>query len=155
MLKNIFVTNFAGFEKFRIDLEPFTLLVGPNNGGKTSILRAIKIVHDALTLAATKNGQISLHHLVTQHPPHSNLQQTSGRISGLDPNLLRYKKRLEVPTTIELTYADHKLGGVIITATIPQDAGVIRIDCALFDLIRQRSSDTRSLEANRFMNWLI
>jgi ABC-type transport system involved in cytochrome c biogenesis ATPase subunit len=40
--------RFLGFEDFTVEFKDFTVLVGPNSGGKTSILRAINFVFDAL-----------------------------------------------------------------------------------------------------------
>jgi len=42
--------NFCGFSKYELDLMPLTVLIGPNNGGKTTVLRAIKFLIDFLQL---------------------------------------------------------------------------------------------------------
>ncbi len=38
-LKQIKLKRFFGFKDFQLDLTEFTVLVGPNNGGKTTVLR--------------------------------------------------------------------------------------------------------------------
>ncbi len=43
--------DFCGFSSFNMPLQPLTVLVGPNNGGKTTILRAVKFLTDCLDLA--------------------------------------------------------------------------------------------------------
>lgn len=45
------LSDFCGFSRFQIDLQPLTVLVGPNNGGKTTILRAVKFLSDCLQIA--------------------------------------------------------------------------------------------------------
>jgi predicted ATPase len=52
--------NFCGFSRFQIDLQPLTVLVGPNNGGKTTILRAVKFLTDCLelTLPSYRQGLV-------------------------------------------------------------------------------------------------
>src|SRR4051812_30404681 len=43
LLKRVTLENFCGFAgKFEVALAPFTVLVGPNNGGKTTVLSAIR-----------------------------------------------------------------------------------------------------------------
>lgn len=46
--------NFCGFSSFRLPLSEFNILVGPNNGGKTTILRAIRMMFDAMELSVAK-----------------------------------------------------------------------------------------------------
>src|SRR6266540_2642495 len=43
MLKTIELTNFKNLRHQRIDLEPFTVFVGANASGKTSVLEAIHL----------------------------------------------------------------------------------------------------------------
>ena len=45
MIKKIALRNFRGIAKGEIDLEPLTILVGPNNSGKTTILEALLLAH--------------------------------------------------------------------------------------------------------------
>jgi ABC-type transport system involved in cytochrome c biogenesis ATPase subunit len=54
--------DFCGFSRFQIDLQPLTVLVGPNNGGKTTILRAVKFLTDCLELALPTYRKGLIHH---------------------------------------------------------------------------------------------
>ncbi|RLE62584.1 MAG: hypothetical protein DRJ47_10440, partial [Thermoprotei archaeon] len=45
MIKKVTLRNFRGIAKGEIDLEPLTILVGPNNSGKTTILEALLLAH--------------------------------------------------------------------------------------------------------------
>jgi predicted ATP-dependent endonuclease of OLD family len=47
-LRAIHLTGFCGFKDFGMEFGNSTILIGPNNGGKTTILRAIKLVFTAL-----------------------------------------------------------------------------------------------------------
>jgi predicted ATPase len=42
------IENFKAFNKAEIEIKPITILVGPNSGGKTSILNAIKLMKQTL-----------------------------------------------------------------------------------------------------------
>jgi predicted ATPase len=44
MITNISSKNFKAFDSFNINLKPITILVGPNNSGKSSILSAIRLL---------------------------------------------------------------------------------------------------------------
>ncbi len=43
-LRALHLERFCGFENFRIEFQECTVLIGPNNGGKTTILRALDLV---------------------------------------------------------------------------------------------------------------
>jgi len=45
------LTNYCGFAKFSLNFSSFSVFVGSNNGGKTTILRAIKVIFDALEMS--------------------------------------------------------------------------------------------------------
>ena len=48
MIKKIILENFKAFQYAEIDIKPITILVGPNNGGKTSLLKSISLVQQTL-----------------------------------------------------------------------------------------------------------
>jgi len=47
-IKNIQITNLLSFNNFFLDLKKFSFLVGPNNSGKTNIVRIIKLIQDII-----------------------------------------------------------------------------------------------------------
>jgi len=48
VIKKIILENFKAFQYAEIDIKPITILVGPNNGGKTSLLRSISLIQQTL-----------------------------------------------------------------------------------------------------------
>lgn len=50
-LKRLRLVSFCGFKDFTLDLGPLTVLVGPNNGGKTTLLRGIQFALYAIQLS--------------------------------------------------------------------------------------------------------
>lgn|GEM_PF-4754948 len=53
MIKKITLDNFKAFQHAEIEIKPLTILVGPNNGGKTSLLHSILLIKQTLDM----NGQ--------------------------------------------------------------------------------------------------
>lgn len=51
-------TRFKAFEKFKIDLTHFNVLVGPNNAGKSTILSAFRILAVALRRANSRKAEL-------------------------------------------------------------------------------------------------
>jgi len=56
LIKGLHLTSFKGFSDFEVDFSPFTTLVGPNSGGKTSILRAVQLAFDFFALSFGGGG---------------------------------------------------------------------------------------------------
>lgn len=48
MIKKILLENFKAFEKAEIEIKPITILVGPNNAGKTSLMQSISLIQQTL-----------------------------------------------------------------------------------------------------------
>ena len=48
LLKKITIENFKAFKSLEIDIKPLTILVGPNSGGKSSIINSIKLIKQTL-----------------------------------------------------------------------------------------------------------
>lgn len=44
MITSMHIQNFKCFKDFKIDLDPFTVLIGPNESGKTAFLQAIRLM---------------------------------------------------------------------------------------------------------------
>lgn len=48
MIKKILLENFKAFKKVEIEIKPLTIIVGPNSGGKTSLLQSICLIQQTL-----------------------------------------------------------------------------------------------------------
>lgn len=48
LLKKLTIKNFKAFNDLEISIKPLTILVGPNSGGKSSILNSIKLIKQTL-----------------------------------------------------------------------------------------------------------
>lgn len=64
--------RFKAFERFRVDLKSFNVLVGPNNAGKSTIIAAFRILSEAIRRASSRKAE------VVQGP---NSQQFGHRVS--------------------------------------------------------------------------
>lgn len=51
-------TRFKAFERFRVDLKRFNVLVGPNNAGKSTIIAAFRILSEGLRRANSRKAEI-------------------------------------------------------------------------------------------------
>ncbi|MEL7729360.1 AAA family ATPase [Citromicrobium bathyomarinum] len=51
-------TRFKAFERFRIDLKPFNVIVGPNNAGKSTVVGAFRILAEAMRKANSKKAEM-------------------------------------------------------------------------------------------------
>ena len=51
-------SRFKAFENFTVGLEPFNILVGPNNAGKSTIISAFRILSAAIKKARTRRAEI-------------------------------------------------------------------------------------------------
>lgn len=59
MIRSISLKNFRGFQDHSVEMNPFCLLIGQNNAGKTTIVEALRIVSVALAKAATAKFQMA------------------------------------------------------------------------------------------------
>lgn len=53
VIKKITLENFKAFKYAEIEIKPITILVGPNNSGKTSILQSIRLIQETLSGSST------------------------------------------------------------------------------------------------------
>src|SRR5437667_6128664 len=74
MIESIEFTNFKALRKTTLPLSPFTLLLGPNGSGKTSVLQALQRIAAIATTSADKSGKIhvnewsSIASVTAEHP---------------------------------------------------------------------------------------
>jgi len=65
VIADLHMESFCGFADYHITFGPLTVLVGPNNGGKTTILRATRFLVDCLDLTLP-NYAAGIHKHITQ-----------------------------------------------------------------------------------------
>lgn len=60
MLRHIAIKNFRGFHSLNTPepLQPVTVLLGPNGSGKTTVLHAIRLSCQAMSLALESDSQV-------------------------------------------------------------------------------------------------
>jgi predicted ATPase len=58
LIDRVFLENFKAFKRAEFELKPITILVGPNNGGKSSLIQSIILIQQ--TLLGVGNGVINL-----------------------------------------------------------------------------------------------
>lgn len=58
MLKKISFQNFRSYEKYNLDLEPVTIIVGPNGRGKTNLIEAIWMLSTVRSWRTDKDWEV-------------------------------------------------------------------------------------------------
>ena len=99
-LSSLRLRNFKGFESFDLNFRPFTLLVGPNNAGKSTLLSAIRAGASMLALASRRNatanedfrGETVRVHYLGSAP------------GGLETENLRHEFQDDVETSLEFVF---------------------------------------------------
>ncbi|HEX8438927.1 AAA family ATPase, partial [Archangium sp.] len=56
MIQKVSFRNFKAYRSLDLELEPFTVLVGPNASGKTTLLRGLELVSDIATKTLSAPG---------------------------------------------------------------------------------------------------
>ncbi|WP_340317594.1 ATP-dependent nuclease [Rhizorhabdus argentea] len=119
MLKSIQLTNFRGFRDHAIDLTPFSLLIGQNNAGKTTLIEALRLVTIALKKAPTANFTMAPRWLESQ------VTGAVFRIAvdtiGFDQKSIHYNYNSDDPAIIRARYSNNSS----ITIAIGPEAGEI------------------------------
>lgn len=115
-LENVKIRNFRLLRRLSIDLDhtkTTTILVGPNNSGKTSVMEALRL----FTGAANEGQRISFHDLSQLR--HRNLQHIEKRIaSEVDyEKRLAFVKRFAPRLRLELTFTYGEEPADLIAAT--------------------------------------
>lgn len=103
ILKHIKLERFCGFADFDLDLREFNALVGLNNSGKTTILRAVKFCQDAVRLGFGDSPQPRLD-LVNTDPIRIALSTVLNRLGVTDPDMVFMHKNRQVRARVTLTF---------------------------------------------------
>lgn len=100
-------SHFFGFDNFVLDLDELTILVGPNNGGKTTALRAIKFALDAVK-QTFGNNEHNVRGLKGRGKPTCDLASVAQRsaISELNQLFFRKDRAKESAVSLSLLEAD-------------------------------------------------
>ncbi|MDO9326433.1 MAG: AAA family ATPase [Methanoregula sp.] len=105
MLKKITLENFKAFKKVEIEVKPITILIGPNNGGKTSILQSIGLLKQTVTSNSENiikfRGDIDLGNFQNILSQHSDSDEIRFNIefdddSSFDFNIISNKNGVQV-----------------------------------------------------------
>ncbi len=104
-LQKITLKRFCGFSKFSLDADDFTVLVGRNNSGKTTILRSVKFAWQAAAAALGPPDQPQ-YGRVGDKAPGTSLQQPAGVIGALDLSSLYFGKSRTDDAVITLFLVD-------------------------------------------------
>ena len=87
-LEELVIHNFRGFKDYTLKLEPFTVLIGENNSGKTSVLQAIQLVYESIQVLFG-GGE---HPIFTGINWQVNLEQPISRLGLSNTELIFFKK---------------------------------------------------------------
>ena len=104
MLEVVTVKNFCGFKSFTAPLRDFSLLIGPNNGGKTTVLRAIKFCIEGCRSLYYPQDQPHLDH-VTRKDMRGPLQPVANACGITNLNSLYFDRDRIEPASVSLVIA--------------------------------------------------
>src|SRR5262245_13476684 len=92
-LKYVTLQRFCGFANFTAEFSPLTVFVGPNNGGKTTILRAVQFALEAFRLCFGDSHQPTLHKLKEPDQNHwlADLEPAASRAGITDLSYVFYQ----------------------------------------------------------------
>lgn len=101
-IRELFLESFKGFGEFTLQCSRFTCLAGPNNGGKTSLLHAIKLLFDVYRFALGNKSQPDFSNIRWESSPEESIR----RLSFGDPDAIWLKKRTTEPCRISALLED-------------------------------------------------
>ncbi len=103
VIEELKLTQFKGFREFTLACSPFTCLVGLNSQGKTSILQAIRLLHDIINFAFQDKEQPDFSNPQWQSDPSRGIK----RLNFGDPDAIWLDKRTSEPCRIAAKYTEH------------------------------------------------
>ena len=111
MIQRVALRNFMAFERFRLDLRGDAFLAGPNNAGKSTLIRAVRTSAQMLRIAFRRNPTEAFYDGREQVLGYS----FAGTQVGLDAPNLQHEFR-EVETRMSVRFR----GGGVLTAVWPE-----------------------------------
>lgn len=158
MLEKLFLENFQGFGRFTtVRLAPLTLIFGPNSSGKSSIIRALRLMQQGVRTSKRQPGAFrfdsedvdlgSFANTVTGHLENKkikigvefdnfDLEKANGRKFWLDKIVFTINSAGELPEIL--------VSGGSLTETIDDD---------YFDLKFTATNDVEARKRKRFIDW--
>ena len=128
-LKSVTLEHFWGFPAtFTVNISDFTALVGPNNGGKTTVLRAIKFTTDALRLYFGDGEEPIYGHMNSNWVGPS--PRVIGRLGVKDSTQFFFDRSRRAESRVSLAFQD-EAGVVTVTATCLTSSNEIRLSVTL------------------------
>ncbi len=101
-IEKLALKYFKGFRDFTVECSPFTVLVGLNNSGKTSILQAIQLLQGIVTFAFRGGESPDMTSPIWRHDPSKMIRQ----ISYGDPDAIWLHKSTVEPCEIFAEFSD-------------------------------------------------
>ena len=95
LINEIHLSLFKGFRDYKLSLSPFTVLVGHNNGGKTTILQAVRFLYEIVRFAFGNTDAPNFSNPHWQASPSDRINTLT-----LDPDALWLEKRATEPCEI-------------------------------------------------------
>ena len=104
-LKKLILNYFRGFEEYEVTFSNFTVLVGENNSGKTSILQAIKLLHDAVRRVF--RNQVEPVFVDPDPLWKIDFNPLANQLALASPEIIWFEKRLSETLNIKAHYNDN------------------------------------------------
>ena len=105
MLKSLRLQNFRGFVDHTVEFTPFTLLIGQNNTGKTTIIEALRIIAAAQARVATANFGMAPEEYLTHFT--GPVFRFSLKTLDFDEGNIHHNYRVEYPAVITARFTNN------------------------------------------------
>jgi ABC-type transport system involved in cytochrome c biogenesis ATPase subunit len=104
LLNKVVLNNFFGFgSSYEVNLDRFTVLVGPNNGGKTTVLRAVIFALDSFHIYFGKGHEPELTKM-SENLWQFNTRDIAQRLGIQDNHLFYYGRSQHAPASVTLHF---------------------------------------------------
>ena len=106
LLSHLQVDNYRSLYDFKIDLQPFTVLIGRNDAGKSNMLKAVRLLLD--DACSRTGGQIRLESGSSEEKAPTTQLSIEGTLTGENPMTIRRQITFnrDAPATSRMEIAD-------------------------------------------------